>query len=229
MPAASPTFRQPQLLRPENFATTSKDHFDEMREPVQNKRLRVTFRPHVNVRPIRHINNMSEEVVEKVWFSRVNFEEMKKEYAQTVKMIAYDIYKGDDEQHCARGLEYRLRPGALIRRANKLNGLEAVLNEQANQNRLGIINDERIAKAFRRENIRCRLSALQMGVRDEVEAKIVHEEEEKKQRKKKAVGFARRKGKKQGSKGALEHIFLSTDETGFAIIYKSDKSKPSSP
>lgn len=170
------TFRQPQLLKPEGFNVISKNHFAAPK-PVKRIRKRVTFKPSVNVRPILHVNDYTEDEIKSVWFCRSDFDAMKKGFARTVKLISHNVYRGDDDDHCARGLEYRVRAGALKRRENKLNGLEAVLEEQESQAQLGINDDESISRAFVRENLHCRLAALQVGIRDEEVAIAIHNEQ----------------------------------------------------
>ena len=171
------TFRHPQLLKPEDFNAISKDQF-VANAPAKKERKRVSFKPSVSVRPIRHVNDIPEEELKEAWYNRREFDAMKKAFARTVKMISHGVYPGDDENHCARGLEYRVRVGALARRENKSNGLEAVLDEQDRQMHHGVVDDELIREAFVRENIQCRLSALQSGIRDQEEARFIHQEAE---------------------------------------------------
>jgi hypothetical protein len=174
------TFRHPQLLQPEIFTTVSKDSFPAPRssKPVKKERRSVSFKPSVSIRPIVHVNNISECEIKAAWYCRSDFVDMKKAFAFTTKMIHNGVYPGDDDEQCARGLEYRVRSGALARRENKLNGLEAVLDEQERQTQWGIVDDALIRQAFVRENLQCRLSALQMGIRDQDEAELIHGEDE---------------------------------------------------
>lgn len=102
------TLRQPQLLKPEGFNIISKDHFATPK-PAKKDRKRVSFKPSVSVRPIRHVNEYTDEEIKNGWFCRNDFDAMKKGFVSTVNMISRGIYQADNEEHCARGLEYRVR------------------------------------------------------------------------------------------------------------------------
>lgn len=173
------TFRHPQLLKPANFNPITKDSFSKnatKNVAPKKERRRVTFNTRVSVRPMIHVNDISDEEISDVWFCRDDFANMKKGFARTVKLISHGVYKGDDDVHCARGLEYRVRAGALARRENKLSGLEAVLDEQDRQLKSGIVNEERIREAFLNVSLKCRLSALKRGISDQDEADFIHED-----------------------------------------------------
>jgi hypothetical protein len=176
------TFRHPQLLKPETFSPITKDSFAKnttrnVPPAKKEERRRVTFNTRVSVRPMIHVNDISDEVIRDVWFCSDDFTNMKKGFARTVKLISFGVYQGDDDEHCARGLEYRIRAGALARRENKLSGLEAVLDEQDRQEvSCGVVNDELIRRAFLNVNFQCRLSALERGIKDQDEAGIIHDD-----------------------------------------------------
>jgi hypothetical protein len=123
-----------------------------------------------------HVSDYSDEEIGDIWFCQADFVNMKKAFARTVKLVSQGVYQGDDEDQCARGLEYRGRSGALARRENKANGLDAVLDEQDRQYSLGIVDDELIRKAFVNSNIHCRLASLKMGIKDHEEAFLIHED-----------------------------------------------------
>jgi hypothetical protein len=166
-------------LQAEAFTTVSKESFAAPRSKlVKTERRRVSFKPSVSVRPIVHVNDISESEIKATWYCRYDFANMKKAFALTTKMISHGVYPGGDDEHCARGLEYRIRSGALARRENKTNGLKAVFDERDRQIQCGVVDDELIRQAFTRENIQCRLSALQMGIRDQDEAELIHGEDE---------------------------------------------------
>lgn len=178
------TFRQPQLLQPETIDTSpecSSGEFTIAPKPttttVRKPRRSVQFKETVSVRPIRHVNAMCDDEIN-VWYCRSEFDRMKRSFAATVKMITIGLYEGDDEDHCARGLEFRTRAGALKRRGNKLNALNAVLDEQDRQREHETIDQERIRKIYVNENLHCRLSALELGLHDRDEAQKLEDESE---------------------------------------------------
>jgi hypothetical protein len=167
---------QPELLQPEDIPHSPVKC--EKRSAVRrNPRRKLVFNQVVNVRPIKHLDNMSDEEVNAIWFSREDFEDMKDSYAETVRMISKGAFKGDDDEHCARGLEYRTREGAFKRKTNKWNALQAVLDEQDRQQRLGINDDELLREAYVEENLHCRLAALELGIQDQDDALAEYETE----------------------------------------------------
>jgi hypothetical protein len=180
MPVAN--FRHPQLLQPESFSRSSFVKSSvKTAEPVKkvkkSERRRVQFKDTVSVRPIRHVNNISEEEIKDVWYCRRDFQYMKAAFALTVKMITLGLYEGDCEEHCARGLEYRTLAGALRRRESKWDALNAVLDEQDRQRELGIIDGEIIRRVFLQENTHCRLASLETGIQDQDEARFLDMED----------------------------------------------------
>lgn len=182
MPAS--TFRQaPQLLQPETIDTSpecSSGEFTIAPKPTtapKAPRRSVQFKETVSVRPIRHVNAMCDDEIANVWYCRSEFDRMKRSFAATVKMITIGLYEGDDDHHCARGLEFRTRAGALKRRGNKLNALNAVLDEQDRQREHNsTVDEERIRKVYVNENLHCRLSALELGLHDRDEAQRLEDE-----------------------------------------------------
>lgn len=82
-----------------------------------------------------------------------------------VKMMKTGHFKESDE-HTFRGLEHKLKEGFRQRRANKFNGLNAVLEEQDRQYAKGITKPEVIAEKYSRVSIHASETALVMATRD---------------------------------------------------------------
>jgi hypothetical protein len=173
MPVAN-RFPQHKLLQPEGLTNAESAKLSNKHAPKPIERRRVHFKETVSVRPITHVDNIPTDEVAAVWFCKKDFEDMKKSFATTLRLIAYGELKGDDSEHCARGLEFRTRVGALARRENKWNALNAVLDEQDRQRELGISNDKLLSQIYITENRLCRQSALELARRDEVEARQFH-------------------------------------------------------
>lgn len=172
------TFRQPELLKPENFSPVTKDSFiksatQKVATRMERPPRQVTFNSIVSIRPTIHVNDIPGQVIRDVWFSRKECAHIKKSLTNTTKLISHGVYRGDDEHHCARGLEFRVRSGAIIRRENKKYGLMAVLEEQDRQEDLGIVDEELIREAYTLENRKCRIVALKMGMQDRAEANLI--------------------------------------------------------
>ena len=170
MPVAN-RFPQHKLLQPEGLATAENVKLSSKTAPKPIERRRVHFKETVSVRPITHVDNIPADEVAAVWFCKKDFEDMKKSFATTLRLMAYGEFKADDEDHCARGLEFRTRAGALARRENKWNALNAVLDEQDRQRELGISNDKLLSQIYITENRLCRQSALDLARSDEEEAR----------------------------------------------------------
>lgn len=171
MPVATvrsqPKLLQPKLLQPKVLGGV---HFEKPKpKPVETPKRRVSFKQVVAVRPIKHVDNMTDEELDDVWYNRDDFDGFKMSFLRIVKLLSSGAYLGDDENNCARGLEGRTREGAFLRKANKYHGRQAVLYEQQRQRSLGINDDNLISKAYIVENLRCRLTALEMGIQDQNE------------------------------------------------------------
>ena len=69
-------------------------------------------------------------------------------------------------EHSFRGLEHKLREGYHQRRANKFNGLNAVLEEQDRQYAMGMTRPEAIAEKYRRVSLNAMETAFVVGMRD---------------------------------------------------------------
>ena len=80
-------------------------------------------------------------------------------------MMKTGHFKESDE-HTFRGLEHKLKEGFRQRRANKFNGLNAVLEEQDRQYANGITKPETIAEKYGRISIRATEMAFVMARRD---------------------------------------------------------------
>jgi hypothetical protein len=174
--------QSPTFLRPEILPSTKNIKSSLKTKPSGTERRRVLFKETVSVRPITHIDDMSEERIHAVWYDKKDFEDIKKGIVSTVRlMMSCQEGNGDssssvidNEEHCSRGLEYRTRDGASARRENKWNALNAVLDEQDRQKELGIQNEKLLSQIYITENRRSRLNALQLGIQDENAAKAAH-------------------------------------------------------
>lgn len=163
------TLSLPRPLQPECLVATAKDHFITLKnEPaVKKQQKRVSFNPVIYIHLTIHLNDMSNDEIKDVWFCRRDVDAVKRDCAHTIKLITSDLYQGDDEDHCARGLENRVRSLAHLRRARKRRGQRSVLAEQARQRRHGITDAELIQQAYLKGNLVCRVLAWQIGLHDQ--------------------------------------------------------------
>lgn len=134
---------------------------------------RITFYPGVSVRECLHINDFTDEEVFNAWYKRSDFSRIKQSFQIIVQKLASGTYKGDTDHETCRGLEYRHREGAMKRKANKLNGLMAVLDEQERQWTRGYDDDVAISDAIVAVSLKCSFSARMMAAKDEAEVRAL--------------------------------------------------------
>lgn len=72
----------------------------------------------------------------------------------------------ESNEHTFRGLEHKLKEGFKQRRANKFNGLNAVLEEQDRQYARGVTHPEAIAERYRRVATNAAETAFVVALRD---------------------------------------------------------------
>jgi len=143
--------------------------------PEQQRRRakKITFALERNaVRAVTHIRDMSKSDVSNTWYNRSDFERIKQEIIPLIRrMMKGDVIEETDRQ-TTRGLEYRTRNGALRRQHNKLDALQAVLDEQERQMAMdGRRNDELLSRVYRDSNSHCQEAACALGVADETTMK----------------------------------------------------------
>lgn len=134
---------------------------------------RITFYPGVSVRECLHINDFTDEEVFNAWYKRSDFSRIKQTFQIIVQKLASGTYTGDTDHETCRGLEYRHREGAMKRKANKLNGLMAVLDEQERQWTRGYDDDVAISDAIVAVSLKCSFSARMVAAKDEAEVRAM--------------------------------------------------------
>ena len=127
----------------------------------------ISFNEDVYVQETHHINDFTDEEILRYWFAKRDYQKMKMDFTQTVKLISLGRFSGDTEEHCARGLEYRTREGSHKRKLNKLTALCAVLDEQEWQRHHVQWSDLRISQVYIDANSRCRQISYHLALQDE--------------------------------------------------------------
>lgn len=132
----------------------------------EQRRARVSFSRTLEVQECLHIRNYTEEERTGCWYSEQELSTIEAERLQSVELFngGYVTDEQDLENHCRLGLGRQLkslergRSGAgrfmMVRKQqsdsfNRKSGLIAVLEEQMNQRRRGIVDEEAIAAAYR--------------------------------------------------------------------------------
>lgn len=117
--------------------------------PMKKRRKRVSFNPVVNLQEVLHLNNYSHVEWQDSWYTKDELGLIRRQCRVTVNLMERGIVTKGSEQHCTVGLEARAKTRAnRIRKTRTQLTVNAVLNEQAKQKRVGISNTEAIAAAY---------------------------------------------------------------------------------
>lgn len=157
-------------------ATKEDEAPPEMKQSTTTRR--ITFSEQVTVRTIKHVNDYSEEEIADTWYKKAEYRMMRSDVISTVRKIVQDEYRGDTDDHCIRGLEFRVPSGAKQRRLDKLKTLTAVLDEQDRQFEGSYYDLEALASVYIRCNIARRRLAAQRGELDAEEVSRLSEGKE---------------------------------------------------
>lgn len=140
----------------------------------EEKRCRkVDFNEVVIVRQIDlAASEYSRHEMEECWFTRIEYQKMRREMSQTVKMIERgDFYGANTKTHCARGLEFRSPIKAKEKRRAKDIIVLSVLIEQAEQEENNVYNPKALAMVSTRCSSVGRSQAEMRGKMDAIEAR----------------------------------------------------------
>uniref|UniRef100_A0A7S3P8S8 Uncharacterized protein n=1 Tax=Amphora coffeiformis TaxID=265554 RepID=A0A7S3P8S8_9STRA len=130
-----------------------------------SRRHSVGFKPDTEMQQVIEFDMHDEEMALRMWYSRDEYDIIKARNSLIVKMMKTGHFK-ESEEHTFRGLEHKLKEGFRQRRANKFNGLNAVLEEQDRQYAKGITIPEAIAEKYGRISIQASETAFVMARRD---------------------------------------------------------------
>ena len=103
-----------------------------------------------------------------MWYDADELEEFKKSRKATARRMDKGSVLEDD---CTRGLEVKTKAGMKHRHYEILGALNAVLDEQDNQEKNGVINHEAIARIYQMYSRQSGVVARERGVSDEEEAR----------------------------------------------------------
>lgn len=142
----------------------------------EQRRASVSFSRTLEVQECLHIENYSSEERSSCWYTEEELSTIEAERLQTIELFngGYVTDEQDLENHCRLGLERQLkslergRSGGggrfMLRKRSdsftRKSGIVAVLEEQMNQRRRGIVDEEAIAAAYRGETKQSSLKDL---------------------------------------------------------------------
>jgi hypothetical protein len=142
--------REPMLLRKEHRIPSAEMQTSQVKSKFSTStsiavaKKTVSFYEIVSIRSTIHCNDMTDEEVFGSWYSRREMMAIKKSMSTEIKCMT-DGRPFPDEG-TTRGLEFRTREGSDRRKANKLNSIHAVLDEQDVQQMRGICDPEGCAE-----------------------------------------------------------------------------------
>ena len=122
--------------------------------------------------PIPHLDDMSDDLIARIWYDSEEYSEIKNSYQLTIFRMEKGEFQEDDE-HTGRGLEYRTQDGAWARYENKRDAYNAVLDEQDRQWKVDKDDFEAIGRVYRERSTKCAIAAAERGADDAKEAKEI--------------------------------------------------------
>jgi hypothetical protein len=133
----------------------------------------VGFYEIVSIRSTTHYKDMTSQEIANAWFSRSEMLEIKRNMAIEIKCMSSGtpLLGGT-----TRGLEFRTREGSNRRKANKLNSINAVLDEQDAQIMHDQYDPEALRSVYLQHSQRCLTESHLLAKGDEIEVKLFHEE-----------------------------------------------------
>jgi len=134
---------------------------------------KVSFCPEVIMTETLHHKNYSETERANCWNSKEDLAKTRQGYIRTLKWMKENEFRQDnsfDQEHCLRGLEFRILDRATQRKNTKTEAWLVVFQEQAAQRHQGVRNDDVIAARYFLISLPCAFEAYNIGLADEIEA-----------------------------------------------------------
>lgn len=135
------------------------------------KGMSISFSGKKHIKKIPHLNTMSEEDIEQIWYSHYDYDDIKASFEYTVFMMdAGEAKTVENDDHTTRGLEMRTEEGAWARFEHKRDAYNAVLDEQDRQWNDGEDDPEQIAALCLEVTESAAKGALERGLSDQEES-----------------------------------------------------------
>lgn len=132
------------------------------------KGMSISFSGKKHIKKIPHLNTMSEEDIEQIWYSHYDYDDIKASFEYTVFMMdAGEAKTVENDEHTTRGLEMRTEEGAWARFEHKRDAYNAVLDEQDRQWNDGEDDPEQIAALCLEVTESAAKGALERGLSDQ--------------------------------------------------------------
>ena len=159
-----------------NTSTTSTVRFTKKRKEPTCLKKSVSFLPSVLVYRTLHINDFTNEEIEKTWYGA---DEMATIVNECVKTIAsMDNNPGISSEQTFRGLEVRTPEAQKKRTAHRFSAIDAVLEEQEGQWQNGENDVQKIQQIYLAYSKLSEAEAYRFGLNDAKEAMSIYQEDE---------------------------------------------------
>ena len=141
------------------------------------KGMSISFSGKKHIKKIPHLNTMTEEDIEQIWYSHYDYDDIKASFEYTVFMMdAGEAKTVENDEHTTRGLEMRTEEGAWARFEHKRDAYNAVLDEQDRQWNDGEDNPELIMESCAEVSRSAAKGALERGLGDEKASNEINKE-----------------------------------------------------
>lgn len=130
------------------------------------KRRTVSFAPVIRFKPVKHIDDFTEEQIEATWYTEYDLNIIRAACITTVRQMVFKKTI-NEETDCTRGLEFKTPSGAKFRKNNKQTAIEAVLAEQRLQKSMGMVDEEYLSEVYSEAAGNSKRIAHLMALRDE--------------------------------------------------------------
>jgi len=137
----------------------------------------ITFSGKKHIKKIPHLNTMTEEDIEQIWYSHYDYDDIKASFEYTVFMMdAGEAKTVENDEHTTRGLEMRTEEGAWARFEHKRDAYNAVLDEQDRQWNDGEDDPEQIATLCLEVTESAAKGAIERGLLDQEACDEINQE-----------------------------------------------------
>ena len=111
-------------------------------------------------------HDMTDEEIIATWYQDEEYSKITKDCCKQIKKME----KGEalkDKKYCSRGLETHTKLHSKAKTLNREEAIDAVLDEQEEQQALGVVDEEAIAQCYQTFSSSCQLWAHTIGLRDQ--------------------------------------------------------------
>jgi hypothetical protein len=140
-----------------------------LKKPSSKKKgISISFSGKKHIKKIPHLNTLTEEDIEQIWYSHYDYDDIKASFEYTVFMMdAGEAKTVENDEHTTRGLEMRTEEGAWARFEHKRDAYNAVLDEQDRQWNDGEDSPELISEQCLQVTASAAKGALERGIADQ--------------------------------------------------------------